>query len=288
MKKNSILAIAAAMLLTLTACGGSNSSSGSSVSSSSESSSSLESSSAVSSEQSSLSSSSSESSSAVTDSLETPDINSEEYIAKVRAMYEGTGEYASMPMVTIETSMGNIKVRLFPGEAPKAVENFLTHAKEGYYDGVSFHRVINDFMIQGGDPEGTGRGGESIWGETFEIEYTPYLFPFRGSLSMANAGPGTNGSQFYIVQCPDIEKAGFTAELLEQFGFPSVAREIFEKVGGYPSLDLTDPQRGMYGYTKFGYVAEGMDVVDKIAAVETGENDKPVEDVTIIKMTVEE
>ena len=98
----------------------------------------------------------------------------------------------------MHTTMGDISIRLFPELAPKTVENFTTHAKNGYYDGIVFHRVIKDFMIQGGDPTATGCGGESIWGRNFEDEFTPELHNLRGALSMANAGPGTNGSQFFI------------------------------------------------------------------------------------------
>ena len=111
----------------------------------------------------------------------------------------------SMPtkgdMIAImKTNRGTIKFKLFPNECPKTVENFTTHAKNGYYEGIIFHRVINNFMIQGGDPTGTGRGGESIWGGSFEDEFDLGLHNLRGALSMANAGPGTNGSQFFIVQ----------------------------------------------------------------------------------------
>ena len=102
--------------------------------------------------------------------------------------------------VRLHTTEGDIAIRLFPQYAPKAVENFTTHAKNGYYDGIVFHRVIDGFMIQGGDPTATGCGGESIWGRNFEDEFTPALHNLRGALSMANAGPGTNGSQFFIVQ----------------------------------------------------------------------------------------
>ena len=98
----------------------------------------------------------------------------------------------------MHTNMGDIKIKLFPKEAPRAVENFVTHARNGYYNGIVFHRVIKDFMIQGGDPTATGMGGESIWGENFEDEFDPALHNLRGALSMANAGPGTNGSQFFI------------------------------------------------------------------------------------------
>src|SRR5690625_1176466 len=98
-------------------------------------------------------------------------------------------------LVVMNTNQGAIKIKLFPELAPKTVENFLTHAENGYYNGIIFHRVIEDFMIQGGDPTGTGMGGESIWGEQFEDEFTPLLFNIRGALSMANSGPNTNGSR---------------------------------------------------------------------------------------------
>ncbi|MBQ8063840.1 MAG: peptidylprolyl isomerase, partial [Clostridia bacterium] len=104
-------------------------------------------------------------------------------------------------VATIHTSKGAIKAKLIPEETPKTFENFTTHAKNGYYEGIIFHRVIKDFMIQGGDPEGTGRGGESIWGRSFEDEFHPDLHNLRGALCMANAGPNPNGSHFFIVQC---------------------------------------------------------------------------------------
>lgn len=180
---------------------------------------------------------------------------------------------------TINTTMGAIKVRLFPEAAPKAVENFVTHAGNGYYDGIIFHRVIKNFMIQGGDPTGTGRGGESIWGDTFEDEFSPKLHNLRGALSMANAGPGTNGSQFFIVQLDDCDYS-----LLQQMKqlpneFPPECVEQYEKLGGTPWLD--------YHHTVFGHVYEGMDVVDAIANVKVGPADKPVEDVKIISIDVE-
>ena len=105
---------------------------------------------------------------------------------------------------TMKTTMGEIQILLFPDAAPKAVENFTTPAQNGYYDGLIFHRGIPDFMIQGGDPTGTGMGGESIWGKHFEDEFSPDYHNLRGALSMANAGPGTNGSQFFIVQAPAV------------------------------------------------------------------------------------
>ena len=100
----------------------------------------------------------------------------------------------------MHTSMGDIKIRFFPEAAPKAVENFKTHSKNGYYNGLTFHRVINDFMIQCGDPKGDGTGGESIWGNPFEDEFDSKLLNIRGSLAMANSGKDSNGSQFFINQ----------------------------------------------------------------------------------------
>ena len=178
--------------------------------------------------------------------------------------------------VKIKTSLGDITIKLFPEEAPLAVENFLTHAKEGYYDGIIFHRVINGFMIQGGDPEGNGTGGQSIWagkddsidaGNGFKNEVSAFLYNIRGALAMANAGADTNGSQFFINQNP--------ADASGQLSSGKTPGKIIEayKNGGNPSLDG--------GYTVFGQVIEGMDVVDKIASVETDSNDKPTTDVTI-------
>ncbi len=112
----------------------------------------------------------------------------------------------------MHTSMGDISIRFFPEAAPKAVENFVTHAKNGYYDGLTFHRVINDFMIQGGYPDGDGTGGESIWGSAFADEFDQKLLNLRGSLAMANSGVNTNGSQFFINQAGP---SGDTAEALK-------------------------------------------------------------------------
>ena len=130
------------------------------------------------------------------------------------------------PIVTLKTSLGEIELMFFPQQAPKTCENFLTHVKEGYYNGLKFHRVIPDFMIQGGDPTGTGRGGQSIWGRPFPDEFSMDLWNFRGALSMANSGPNTNGSQFFIVQAPvvsedllgQMKRAGFPEEVIEHRG----------------------------------------------------------------------
>ena len=114
--------------------------------------------------------------------------------------YQLSAPKAGETVAILHTSMGDMSVRFFPEAAPKTVENFLTHAKNGYYDGLIFHRVIEDFMIQGGDPKGNGSGGESIWGGKFEDEFDKNLHNLRGSLAMANSGPATNGSQFFINQ----------------------------------------------------------------------------------------
>ncbi|MCQ8260816.1 peptidylprolyl isomerase [Streptococcus suis] len=178
--------------------------------------------------------------------------------------------------VKIKTTEGDITIKLFPEQAPLTVENFLTHAKNGYYNGTIFHRVIKDFMIQGGDPLGNGTGGESIWagkgttidaGYGFKDEISAFLYNIRGSLSMANAGAGTNGSQFFINQN--------TTDMSSQLSSSKYPTKIVEayKNGGNPNLDGK--------HTVFGQVIEGMDIVDKIAAVETDSSDKPKTDVKI-------
>ena len=144
------------------------------------------------------------------------------------------------PHVILETSQGNIELELYPDIAPKAVKNFIELSKKGYYDGVIFHRVIKNFMIQGGDPTGTGRGGESIYGGVFDNEYKPnVVFDKPGILAMANAGPNTNGSQFFITTVPTPHLNG--------------------------------------GYTIFGKVVNGFDVVKKIENTKVGRGDRPVE-----------
>ncbi|MFS0943313.1 cyclophilin type peptidyl-prolyl cis-trans isomerase [Enterococcus sp. DIV0182] len=180
---------------------------------------------------------------------------------------------ANESLVEMTTSEGTIKIKLFPELAPKAVENFMTHAKDGYYDGLTFHRVIKDFMIQGGDPKGDGTGGESIWGEGFETEVSNQLYNIRGALSMARSqDPNSNGSQFFIVQNSDDVHDGLLKD-----DYPRAIIDAY-KNGGYPSLDGQ--------YTVFGQVIEGMDVVDKIAQVETDSNDKPTADVKIESIKV--
>jgi cyclophilin family peptidyl-prolyl cis-trans isomerase len=152
-----------------------------------------------------------------------------------------------MTSATIATEKGDIVVDLFTEGAPKAANNFLDLAKKGFYDGVIFHRVVPGFVIQGGDPTGTGRGGP---GYTFEDE--PFKGDYyRGTLAMANAGPNTNGSQFFIC--------------------------LADLSGSLPKK-----------YTIFGQVTKGMDVVDQIAAAKLGPNDRPTEPVKITKVAVAE
>lgn len=152
-------------------------------------------------------------------------------------------------MVVLETNRGNIEVKLYKDIAPKAVENFLGHVKEGYYDGLVFHRVIKSFMVQGGDPTGTGSGGESIWGTEFEDEVTASVkFDKPGLLAMANAGPNTNGSQFFITTVPT------------------------------PWLNMR--------HTIFGEVVRGYDVVQAIENTQVGPGDRPVETQKIIKASI--
>jgi cyclophilin family peptidyl-prolyl cis-trans isomerase len=154
----------------------------------------------------------------------------------------------------IQTNKGTIRVELYESDAPKTTENFITLAGKGYYDGVIFHRVIKGFMIQGGDPTGTGRGGESAWGGRFndEIDAASAVYQRgykKGIVAMANAGPNTNGSQFFIMHA--------------DYPLP-------------PS------------YTIFGRVTDGLDVVDSIATSETDRNDKPTAEVKMERVTIEE
>ena len=222
---------------------------------------------------------------------------------------------AGETIAIMHTSMGDISIRLFPEAAPKAVENFITHAQEGYYDGVIFHRVIEDFMIQGGDPEGTGRGGKSIYeGGTFEDEFDAKLMNLRYSLAKANAGPNTNGSQFFINQAPPEEfaasveaaKQGYERykdnfKSWKQYYASSLSRvaqvdgdaipdevfDLYSRQGGNLYLDGAWRTDGK-GHTVFGQVFAGMDVVDAIAAVQVDTNDKPVEDVVINSIEIVE
>ncbi len=235
---------------------------------------------------------------------------------------EEPGEGEEVALIT--TTMGDIYIRLFPEAAPKAVENFKGLIKKGSYNGIIFHRVINDFMIQGGDYQyQNGTGGKSIWGESFEDEFDSKLLNIRGSLSMANSGVNTNGSQFFINQATaknfdrsnfdyesyyDYFKNGYdnykaqNPEIIKtyptissfikangginplSYAVPEEVWKLYEKYGGNINLDGAFRETG--GHTVFGQVFKGMDVVDKIAAVETDENDKPKTDVKIVSAKV--
>lgn len=157
--------------------------------------------------------------------------------------------FAQNPVAEMNTNRGTVTLELYPDIAPKAVENFIKLSQKGYYNGVIFHRVIKGFMIQSGDPTGTGRGGASIWGKDFENEYKPnVVFDKPGLLAMANRGPNTNGSQFFITVAPA------------------------------PWLNG--------GYTIFGKVVKGFDVVKKIENSKTGAMDRPVEKQVIESITI--
>ena len=183
------------------------------------------------------------------------------------------------PIATIKTNHGDMRIKLFPDHAPKTVANFIALSKDGYYDGVIFHRIIKDFMIQGGDPTGTGMGGESIYGESFEDEFSEELYNIRGALSMANAGPNTNGSQFFIVQNQHLP---YSKKEIARGGWPEPIAEIYAEQGGTPHLDRR--------HTVFGQLADeaSYEVLDAIAGVETGAMDKPVEDVVIETIEIED
>ncbi|MDK3630056.1 peptidylprolyl isomerase [Staphylococcus pseudintermedius] len=180
--------------------------------------------------------------------------------------------------VIMHTNKGDMTLKLFPETAPKTVQNFVELSKKGYYDGITFHRVINDFMIQGGDPTGTGMGGESIYGGPFEDEFSMNAFNLYGALSMANAGPGTNGSQFFIVQMKEVP-----AQMVDQLvdgGWPKEIAEAYKEKGGTPWLDQK--------HTVFGQLIEGEDTLEDIASVKVGAQDKPMYDVVIESIDIEE
>lgn len=210
-------------------------------------------------------------------------------------MPEKGEEIAVVTMKTGET----FKLRFFPDEAPKAVYNFKKHALEGYFDGLTFHRIIKGFMIQGGDPDGNGTGGESVWGGDFEDEFNKNLLNIDGAVAMANSGPNTNGSQFFInatggwnnswdyyeqgyevyKEDPDTFNA-YYGGWVDMDKLTGDVKKLYEEHGGNPTLD------GYYstaekGHTVFAQVFEGMDNIMALSQVETDTNDKPVEDVVI-------
>lgn len=180
------------------------------------------------------------------------------------------------PKAVIKTNKGDLELILFPDLAPKAVTNFLRLAEQGYYDNTIFHRVISDFMIQGGDPTGTGMGGQSSYGEAFEDEFSKELYHLRGALSMANSGPNTNGSQFFIVQNQSLP---YSSKELTRAGWPKEIADAYAKNGGTPHLDNR--------HTVFGQLVgeDSYCCLDMIAATKTDLSDKPIE--TILIKTIE-
>lgn len=172
-------------------------------------------------------------------------------VTLIAALLTLSAQAQASSIVVLNTNQGDIELQLFTDIAPKTCENFLGLVEKGYYDGIIFHRVIKGFMIQGGDPTGTGRGGESLWGGKFEDEVTAQVqFDRKGLLAMANAGPNTNGSQFFITTVPT------------------------------PWLNMK--------HTIFGEVISGYDVVEKIENVPVGPGDKPNEQQQIIRAYVKE
>jgi len=200
----------------------------------------------------------------------------------------------------IHTNYGQIWVRLFPQYAPNGVENFVTLAREGYYDGLIFHRIIDGFMMQGGCPYGEGFGGDSIWGGPFEDEFSTSLRHITGALSYANSGPNTNRSQFFIVNAPDFLQPWQIAELeyiIENQDNPfmiSADEPLLDDNGGYLTyahlfpiglaeryLEVGGTQHLDNMHTVFGQVFIGMDVVEGIMGLPTGQGDRPISPVII-------
>ncbi len=197
-------------------------------------------------------------------------------------------------IAVFETTAGTFKVRLFPNNAPETVTNFTNLIKSGYYDGVTFHRVIENFMVQTGDPTGTGSGGSTFTGGALRDEYDNGLYHFRYALSMANTGMANSGtSQFFVVQSDKVfagmDESGtvstFTIDqLITQLGYDEGVANLYNMIGGTPTLDAEARKgSGVPAHTVFGQVFDGVQVIDAIAAVETDENDKPLEDVVITK-----
>lgn len=198
--------------------------------------------------------------------------------------FEMPAQGEKIAVITVK-DYGEIKIKLFPDAAEKAVENFVGLAEMGYYDELIFHRIIPNFMNQGGDPRGNGTGGNSIWGESFDGGIPEGLYHFTGAIAYANSGStATNGSQFYIVNTPDGYLQNTCEELMaydpNQYNWPQNVVDLYNEKGGVPFLDG--------GYTVFGQVFEGIDVVRAMSAVETDDNDKPLKQVQIESVKIVE
>ncbi len=180
-------------------------------------------------------------------------------------------------IAVFETNLGIFKAVLYPQFAPKAVDNFTTHAKNGYYNNSTFHRVIADFLIQGGDPTNTGSGGDSIWMLPFENEYSESLHHYRGTLGMASFEKDQNRSQFYVIKGGEITDEMINA--MKQAEYPQGVIDSYREVGGRPTMD--------YNYTIFGQVYDGLDILDAISILEVREDNRPKEEVIIKSITID-
>ncbi len=240
------------------------------------------------------------------------DLKSQEGGKKLGWQTEAPEKGEEIAVVTMKTGE-QFKIRFFPDQAPKAVYNFKRHAIDGYYDGLTFHRVIANFMIQGGSPNGTGTDGESVWGGTFEDEMSKSLVNIDGSLSMANSGPNTNGSQFFISctgtpadpsvwdsyqqtyeqfqelyeQNKEAIDANPNIKTLDMSKVDDAYKALYEQYGGNMHLDGAYSTNGT-GHTVFGQVFEGLDSVYALSRAETDSNDKPVEEMVVEKIEIVE
>ncbi len=186
-------------------------------------------------------------------------------------LYQLNAPSAGDTIVTIYTSEGDIKAVLYKKAAPKAVANFIKLADSGYYDDLTIHKVIKDFVIQMGDPTGKGDGGEAASGKGFVCEYDDFLHNFTGALAMAGGTDSLNHSQFYIVAGSQMNDE--YAAAMKEAGYSDEVIAAYAELGGLPSLD--------YVYTVFGQVYEGMDVVRTIASAKADKYNRPKKDITI-------
>ncbi len=210
--------------------------------------------------------------------------NNDEYIE--RNLIDNPSEMQLMQpeegetIAVISTDLGDISIRLFPNEAPMAVENFIGLAQQDYFDGITFHRVVQDFVIQSGDADGTGTGGATIWNnEAYPLEINDSLHHYTGAVGIAHSGSGEdNKSQFYIVQTPANSVSNSAAVSLIESGMRENVAEIYKSIGGTPHLDNK--------HTVFAQVFEGMDVVDEIAKAQVDSNGQPVTPINIINVDI--